>query len=177
MLSDRVAAELRKLCDQVAPFPDEEARRLVIAQLGSGLSLGRCVAAASLGQARHPNTRLTQKSRIPAFRDAQVYCIERNGRQYALKVQRPGLNRALAMDVVILPLGGSMDQVRSLIGSSIRPRTWLQHQSSSESINVDKLVQEASWCPRDRALSCECCMHVCVCVCLFVCLFVSCSCV
>ena len=68
MLSDRVAAELRKLCDQVAPFPDEEARRLVIAQLGSGLSLGRCVAAASLGQARHPNTRLTQKSRIPAFR-------------------------------------------------------------------------------------------------------------
>jgi len=67
VLSDRVAAELRKLCDQVAPFPDEEARRLVIAQLGSGLSLGRCVAAASLGQ-----------------------------------VQRPGLNRALAMDVVIL---------------------------------------------------------------------------
>ncbi|CAE7762236.1 unnamed protein product, partial [Symbiodinium necroappetens] len=81
VLSDRVAAELRKLCDQVAPFPDEEARRLVVTQLGSGLTLGRCVAAASLGQ---------------------VYCIEKNGRQYALKVQRPGLNRALAMDVVIL---------------------------------------------------------------------------
>ena len=33
------------------------------------------------------------------------YSIDANGRRYAMKVQRPGLNRALAMDVVILNLG------------------------------------------------------------------------
>ena len=52
-----------------------------------------------------------------------MYCIEKNGRQYALKVQRPGLNRALAMDVVILPLGGNMDQVRSRICCLFKHKT------------------------------------------------------
>ena len=36
---------------------------------------------------------------------APRYSIDVNGRKYAMKVQRPGLNRALAMDVVILNLG------------------------------------------------------------------------
>ena len=33
------------------------------------------------------------------------YRIDLDGQRYAMKVQRPGLNRALAMDVVILSLG------------------------------------------------------------------------
>lgn len=85
ILSEVVAAELRKLCDQVAPFDHGEAQRLVRCQLGDvafQAALGApCVAAASLGQ---------------------VYRIDLDGQRYAMKVQRPGLNRALAMDVVIL---------------------------------------------------------------------------
>jgi len=83
VLSDQVAAELRKLCDQVAPFDDEEAWSLVLAQLGKEApeTRGTRVAAASLGQ---------------------VYRLTVGKTEYAMKVQRPGLTRALAMDVVIL---------------------------------------------------------------------------
>ena len=36
------------------------------------------------------------------------YRIDLDGQRYAMKVQRPGLNRALAMDVVILSLGDAL---------------------------------------------------------------------
>lgn len=83
VLSDVVVAELRKLCDQVAPFPNEEARLLVATELGSDAPdvIGEVVASASLGQ---------------------VYRVCVNGQEYAMKVQRPGLAEGLARDVVIL---------------------------------------------------------------------------
>lgn len=83
VLSDVVAKELRKLCDQVEPYPTEDAEALVAEELGSKapVSLGEVVAAASLGQ---------------------VYRVRIAGQDYAMKVQRPGLARALAMDVLIL---------------------------------------------------------------------------
>mmetsp|Transcript_675 Transcript_675/g.1130 ORF Transcript_675/g.1130 Transcript_675/m.1130 type:complete len:530 (+) Transcript_675:47-1636(+) len=84
ILSDAIAAELRKLCDQVPPFPHEEAARLVVAQLGKMPDRqfeSCCVAAASLGQ---------------------VYQIKVDGKDYAMKVQRPGLVTQIAMDVLIL---------------------------------------------------------------------------
>lgn len=83
LLSDDVVAELRALCDQVEAFPHEQAQRLVENELSyKAPDLPRNpVAAASLGQ---------------------VYRIEVDGKYYALKVQRPGLAKALAIDVVIL---------------------------------------------------------------------------
>lgn len=83
VLSDVVAAELRKLCDQVAPYPNEDAKAMIREELGSlaPSSIGEVVAAASLGQ---------------------VYRVTIDGQEYAMKVQRPGLARALAMDVLIL---------------------------------------------------------------------------
>eukprot|EP00928_Gymnodinium_smaydae_P013213 TRINITY_DN14832_c0_g1_i1.p1 TRINITY_DN14832_c0_g1~~TRINITY_DN14832_c0_g1_i1.p1 ORF type:complete len:528 (+),score=114.85 TRINITY_DN14832_c0_g1_i1:145-1728(+) len=83
VLSDVVAAELRKLCDQVPPFPDDAARRVIREELGAlaPTELGPVVAAASLGQ---------------------VYRVTVDGSDFALKVQRPGLARQLAVDVVVL---------------------------------------------------------------------------
>lgn len=83
ILSDAVAAEMRKLCDQVAPYPDELARALIREELGAHApsAIGEAVAAASLGQ---------------------VYRVTVDGRDYAMKVQRPGLAKKLAMDVLIL---------------------------------------------------------------------------
>lgn len=83
ILSDEVAAELRKLCDKVAPFASDLARRLLAQELGSSAPgvPEKPVAAASLGQ---------------------VYCVSVDGCDYALKVQRPDLTEALALDVVIL---------------------------------------------------------------------------
>lgn len=76
--------ELKHLCDQVPPFPREEAQRLVCRELGPAAPTlpERSVAAASLGQ---------------------VYRITgTDGEVYALKVQRPGLTEAVAVDLVIL---------------------------------------------------------------------------
>lgn len=83
VLSDEVAAELRKLCDQVPPFPSEDALCLIRQELGNRApsNIGEVVAAASLGQ---------------------VYRVTVAGKDYAMKVQRPGLAKALAIDVVIL---------------------------------------------------------------------------
>eukprot|EP00913_Durusdinium_trenchii_P006775 g6368.t2 len=89
ILSQAVAAELRKLCDQVAPFDHLEARRLVECQLG-----GAAAAAAA--------ARVTAESCVAAASLGQVYRIQLHGQTFAMKVQRPGLNRALAIDVVIL---------------------------------------------------------------------------
>lgn len=83
VLSDEVAAELRKLCDQVPPFSVEVVRKMLVEEFGSEAPEvpDEPIAAASLGQ---------------------VYRISRGGHDFALKVQRPGLPEALAVDVVIL---------------------------------------------------------------------------
>lgn len=83
VLSEPVALELRKLCDQVAAFPCEDARQVLAEELGprAPVLVDAPVAAASLGQ---------------------VYRISLGGLDYAMKVQRPGLAEALAVDVVVL---------------------------------------------------------------------------
>uniref|UniRef100_A0A7S4Q2V1 ABC1 atypical kinase-like domain-containing protein n=1 Tax=Alexandrium monilatum TaxID=311494 RepID=A0A7S4Q2V1_9DINO len=83
VLSEPVAKELRKLCDQVPAFPCGDARRLLAEELGALAPAleGTPVASASLGQ---------------------VYRITWGQREYAMKVQRPGLAKALAVDLVVL---------------------------------------------------------------------------
>jgi len=83
ILRPDVAAELRQLCDQVAPFSQDEAKRVLAEELGRLAPdiPAKSVAAASLGQ---------------------VYRICIGGKSMALKVQRPDLATGLAIDVVIL---------------------------------------------------------------------------
>lgn len=83
VLSEPVAQELRKLCDQVPAFPCDDARRLLVEELGALAPAldSTPVAAASLGQ---------------------VYRISLDKKEYAMKVQRPGLAEALAVDLVVL---------------------------------------------------------------------------
>lgn len=83
ILGPGVAAEMRKLCDQVIPIPIEEAQHLLNEELGvsAPLLMDEAVAAASLGQ---------------------VYRIKAGGQDLAMKIQRPGLADKLAVDVVIL---------------------------------------------------------------------------
>eukprot|EP00450_Noctiluca_scintillans_P025590 CAMPEP_0194525586 /NCGR_PEP_ID=MMETSP0253-20130528/61109_1 /TAXON_ID=2966 /ORGANISM="Noctiluca scintillans" /LENGTH=539 /DNA_ID=CAMNT_0039370335 /DNA_START=55 /DNA_END=1671 /DNA_ORIENTATION=+ len=83
ILSDEVVKELRMLCDQVPAFPLADARRVVREELGrsSPVLPEKPIAAASLGQ---------------------VYRVRIQGRPFALKVQRPGLQTSIARDVVVL---------------------------------------------------------------------------
>lgn len=83
VLGEHVSAEMRKLCDAVAPFPSELVTRILAEELGAAAPRidREPVAAASLGQ---------------------VYRISLDGKDYALKVQRPDLANRIAVDVVIL---------------------------------------------------------------------------
>ncbi|CAE8602665.1 unnamed protein product [Polarella glacialis] len=118
VLSEEIAAELRKLCDDVPPFPCQDAVQLIREQLGEELALavqasGKAVAAASLGQvyrvwlpAGPINVGATRSGRHSSSGSEPM-------QEFAVKVQRPGLDIALAVDVVIL------QNVSSLIGRLI----------------------------------------------------------
>lgn len=83
ILSDEIAREMRGLCDQVPPFPTEHATAVLSQELGLKAPAlpSSAVAAASLGQ---------------------VYKVIVDGRTYALKVQRPGIDSVIAIDIVLL---------------------------------------------------------------------------
>lgn len=87
ILTHKAAAELRKLCDSVPPFPRRDAARVLREDLGDAAPLlelpDSAVAAASLGQ---------------------VYRLRVGGAVLALKVQRPGLRESIVVDVVVISL-------------------------------------------------------------------------
>lgn len=88
LLSPTYVTELRKLQDSVAPFPEPVARAIMAQDLPPGMFLSLSpfpVASASLGQ---------------------VYkgVLAADGRAVAVKVQRPGLAAAIALDLLLLRL-------------------------------------------------------------------------
>ncbi|MDI3297800.1 MAG: AarF/UbiB family protein [Bacillota bacterium] len=88
LLPPDILAELSKLQEQVQPFPFAEARRVIEAELGRPLGESFRtfdpvpVAAASLGQVHH--------------------AVLHDGREVAVKVQRPGVREQVGVDLDLL---------------------------------------------------------------------------
>jgi ubiquinone biosynthesis protein len=97
-----IVQELRKLQDDVRPFPYEEAERVVEAELGNSIERlfvdfdPTPVAAASIGQ--------VHKATLP------------NGKPVAVKVQRPDASRQIEADLVLLYQAAKLvkERVRAL---------------------------------------------------------------
>jgi predicted unusual protein kinase regulating ubiquinone biosynthesis (AarF/ABC1/UbiB family) len=96
-------AELKRLQDAVAPFPEAEARAILAAELPAGAfaSLSAApVASASLGQ---------------VYRGV----LASDGRAVAVKVQRPGVARGIAIDLLLLRFAAPLLQKQRRLNTDL----------------------------------------------------------
>jgi ubiquinone biosynthesis protein len=113
VVGPELAAELRVLQDKLPPFPMEEARAAVEVELGQPIealfsSFEPPVAAASLAQVHRA-----------AMRD--------DGRVVAVKVLRPGIERAFMRDVDAFHLAASIIELLAPFARRLRPRAVINH--------------------------------------------------
>jgi ubiquinone biosynthesis protein len=108
LLPGDVADELAKLQDQVPPFPSEQA----LAEIERGL--GRPIDAVFASFEREPQASASI---------AQVHVgTLANGEEVAVKVLRPGVERAVARDVALLEMAAQLMERLWVEGRRLRPR-------------------------------------------------------
>lgn len=113
VVGPELANELRVLQDKIAPFPMAEARAIVEAELGQPLDavfseFDPPVAAASLAQVHRARLRET-------------------GQIVAVKVLRPGIERAFLRDVDAFYFAASMIETLAPFARRLRPRAVIEH--------------------------------------------------
>ena len=113
IVGDELSEELRVLQDKLAPFPIEEARAAIEREFGAPLDtffadFGPPVAAASLAQVHRATLRET-------------------GRSVAVKVLRPGVERAFLRDVDACYLAAWMIENLAPFTRRLRPRAVIEH--------------------------------------------------
>jgi len=131
-----LAQELKRLQDDLPPFPDADARAEVARVLGAPVEelfseFGKPVAAASLAQVHHATVR-------------------RTGRDVAVKILRPGIERAFMRDVDAFYFAASMIETLSPKARRLRPREVIEHFESVVVGELD-LRMEASAADEFRA--------------------------
>ena len=129
VVGDELAAELRMLQDALPPFPDAVAKAEVERELGQPLDtlfsqFGPPVAAASLAQVHHATTRA-------------------DGRDVAVKVLRPGIERAFLRDVDAFYLIAWFAETLAPQARRLKPRAVIEHFESVVRGELD-LRMEAS---------------------------------
>lgn len=127
---DKIARDLRVLQDRLAPFPVEEARAQVAHELGRTVDeifseFGPAVAAASIAQV-HP-------------------AVEREtGRKVAVKVLRPGVERAFRKDVDAFWFIAKTIEVLSPSSRRLRPRAVIAHFEGVVMTELDLRLEAAA---------------------------------
>lgn len=113
VVGPEMALELQVLQDKLPPFPLAEARRVVTEELGSPLeetfsAFSAPVAAASIAQVHRATLAAT-------------------GREVAVKILRPGIERAFRKDVDAFYLIATLVQTLSPSSRRLRPRDVIEH--------------------------------------------------
>ncbi len=113
VVGPELANELRILQDKLPPFPTEEARAMVAAELGRPVDAVFAefeppVAAASLAQVHRARLRST-------------------GQVVAVKVLRPGIERAFLRDVDAFYFAASMIELLAPFARRLRPKAVIEH--------------------------------------------------
>lgn len=136
VVGPELANELRVLQDKLAPFSVEEARATVEAELGQPVDavfseFGPPIAAASLAQVHRAELRET-------------------GQVVAVKVLRPGIERAFLRDVDAFYFAASMVETLAPFARRLRPKAVIEHFESVVKGELD-LRMEASAAAEFRA--------------------------
>jgi ubiquinone biosynthesis protein len=130
VVGDVLADELRVLQDKLPPFPEAEARAEIARALGRPVDalfseFGPPVAAASIAQVHE--------------------AVEaRTGRKVAVKVLRPGIERAFKRDVDAFFFSARMIEILSPKSRRLRPTAVIEHFSGVVAIEQDLRLEAAA---------------------------------
>ena len=130
VVGDDLAAELKILQDDLPPFPTETAKKTVAHELGRDVdslfsSFSEPVAAASLAQVHQATSRET-------------------GQTVAVKILRPGIERAFLRDVDAFYLAASIIEALAPSSRRLRPRDVIEHFESVVQGELDLRMEAAA---------------------------------
>jgi ubiquinone biosynthesis protein len=123
------AFELKALQDRLPPFADAEARRIVEAELGKPISqlfktFGPAIAAASIAQVHK--------------------CVASDGRNVAVKILRPGVERRFANDIASFGFAAGIAERTSAEGKRLRPLAAVAMLEDSMKLELDLRMEAAA---------------------------------
>jgi ubiquinone biosynthesis protein len=123
------ARGLARLQDKMAPFPDALARRMLEAELGAPVeahfsSFGGPVAAASIAQVHRATTL--------------------DGREVAVKILRPDIDRRIARDIDALRLGAKVAEGLFPTSRRLEPKAFVETVARSLTLELDLRLEAAS---------------------------------
>ena len=130
VVGDDLAAELKILQDDLPPFPTETAKKTVAHELGRDVdslfsSFSEPVAAASLAQVHQATSRETEQT-------------------VAVKILRPGIERAFLRDVDAFYLAASIIEALAPSSRRLRPRDVIEHFESVVQGELDLRMEAAA---------------------------------
>ena len=129
VIGERFARGLSRLQDRMPPFGDDKARAVLEAEFGAPADtlfaeLGPSIAAASIAQVHKARTA--------------------DGRDVAVKILRPDVERRIARDIQTLTLGAALAERFAPASRRLEPRKFVETVSRSLTIETDLRLEAAA---------------------------------